>query len=97
MEFYDALKLLAGRAGVELKPRRSIHYGEKEYQPSEKTKLFEINNLAARLYHKILTDHPKTQHARKYLVNRGLKKESIVNFQLGYAPRSWDLLLRFLK
>ncbi|PIZ27785.1 hypothetical protein COY45_00585, partial [Candidatus Berkelbacteria bacterium CG_4_10_14_0_8_um_filter_42_34] len=70
MEFYDALKLLAGRAGVELKPRRSIHYGEKEYQPSEKTKLFEINNLAARLYHKILTDHPKTQHARKYLVNR---------------------------
>ena len=97
MDFYDSLKLLAGKAGVELKPRHTFSYGNREYQPTEKTKMFEVNDLAARLYHKILTLHPKAEKARKYLVNRGLKKESIENFQLGYAPNSWDFLIRALK
>lgn len=96
MDFYDSLKFLAGKAGVELKPRGNIVYGEKKFEPTEKTKMLEINDLAARLYHKILTDHPKAEHARKYLADRGITGESIKNFQLGYAPKSWDLLMKFL-
>jgi DNA primase len=96
MDFYDSLKLLAGRAGVELKPKGNFHYGDKEFAPTEKSKVFEINDLAAKLYHKILIDHPKAEHARKYLKNRGINKESIKNFNLGYAPKSWDFLIKFL-
>ena len=96
MDFYDSLKLLAGRAGVELKPKGNFRYGDKEFAPTEKSKVFEINDLAAKLYHKILIDHPKAEHARKYLKNRGINKEAIKNFNLGYAPKSWDLLIKFL-
>ena len=96
MDFYDSLKLLAARAGVELKKRQTFSYGGKDIEPSEKTKIFEINELSAKLYHKILADHPKADHARKYLKNRGISDESIKNFQLGYAPKSWDLLIKFL-
>jgi len=96
MDFYDSLKLLAGRAGVELKPKGNFRYGDKEFAPTEKSKVFEINDLAAKLYHKILIDHPKAEHARKYLKNRGISKESIKDFNLGYAPKSWDLLIKFL-
>lgn len=95
MDFYDSLKLLAGRAGVTLKKRQSFTYGDKEFAPTEKSKIFEINQLAAKLYHKILADHPKAEHARKYLKNRGVSNEAISNFQLGYAPNSWDLLIKF--
>ena len=98
MDFYDALKLLAGRAGVELKPRRGISsYGGKNLEPSEKSRIYEINELAAQLYHKILTIHPKVESARKYLKNRGIADQTIKDFQLGYAPNSWDFLIRALK
>lgn len=96
MDFYDSLKFLAGKAGVELKPRGKLSYDGKNIEPTEKSKIFEINDLAARLYHKILTDHPKAKHARKYLKDRGISSESIGDFQLGYAPKSWDLLIKFL-
>jgi len=96
MDFYDSLKLLAGKAGVELRRRQSISWGEKEYQPTEKTKIFEINDLSAKLFHKILTDHPKADKARQYLKNRGILEKTISDWQIGYAPRSWDLLIKFL-
>jgi len=96
MDFYDSLKLLAGKAGVELKQRGNLTYGGKSIAPTEKTKIFEINDLAARLYHKILTDHPKAEAARKYLAQRGISKDSIKFWQLGYAPKSWDLLIKIL-
>jgi DNA primase len=96
MDFYDSLKLLAGKAGVELKKRQGISYGNKEYLPTEKTKIFEINDLAAQLYHKILIEHPKAENARSYLRNRGISEKSIAEWQIGYAPKSWDLLIKVL-
>lgn len=96
MDFYDSLKFLAGKAGVELKRRDNFNISGKSAEPTEKSKVFEINDLAAKLYHKILIDHPKADRARKYLAERGINEETIKNWQLGYAPRSWDLLIKFL-
>ncbi|MCX6812261.1 MAG: DNA primase [Candidatus Berkelbacteria bacterium] len=96
MEFYDSLKFLAEKAGIELKKDKPFSYGEKKFEPSEKSRIFEINDLSAKFYHKILTDHPKAEPARKYLRDRGIKKETIVDWKLGYAPNSWDLILKFL-
>ena len=95
VDFYNALKILADRAGVKLAPK-SVRYGDREYQPDETTRLFEINDWAARVYHKILLDHPKAKRAREYLRKRRLLDKTIADFQIGYAPNSWDFLIKFL-
>jgi DNA primase len=95
VDFYNALKILADRAGVKLKPK-SIRYGQKEYSPDINTKLYEINNWAARIYHQLLKKHPKAEAARKYLKNRGIKTSTIDTFKIGFAPESWDYIIKFL-
>jgi len=95
VDFYNALKILADRAGVKLAPK-SIRHNDRDYQPDQTTKLFEINDWAARVYHKILLDHPKAAKARQYLEKRGLSQKTIEDFKIGYAPDSWDFLIKFL-
>ena len=95
VDFYNALKILADKAGVKL-ANKSVKYGNKEYKSDQKTRIFEINDWAKKLYHKILEDHPKAEKARSYLKERGMKDATISEFEIGYAPDSWDLLLKFL-
>lgn len=96
LDFFNALKLLADRAGVTLQSD-SVKFGNKEYKADKKTRTFEINEWAKKVYHKLLLDHPKAEQARTYLEKRGLANETIKEFEIGYAPQSWDFLLRFLK
>ncbi|PIS07453.1 DNA primase [Candidatus Berkelbacteria bacterium CG10_big_fil_rev_8_21_14_0_10_43_13] len=95
LDFYNALKLLAEKAGITLKSN-SIQHGASVHSADKKTRLFEINEWAAKVYNKLLTDHPKAEAARKYLDKRGLSADTIKNFNIGYAPDSWDFMLRFL-
>lgn len=96
VDFYNALKILADRAGVRLQSQ-SISYGGKEHKSDRKTRLFEMNSWAEKVYHKVLVDHPKAEKGRNYLKKRGIKKETIETFKIGYAPASWDFLIKFLK
>lgn len=90
LEFLEALKILAQRAGITLS----------SYQPSEgvklKEKLYKINHLASEFFHFLLTSHKSGSRAREYLKSRGIKDEIIKTFTLGYAPDSWDSLIKFL-
>ncbi len=96
VDFYNALKILAERAGVTLKSN-SVKFGEREFKSDKKTKIYEINDWTKKLYHKILIDHPKAEKARKYIKNRGLSEKTVEEFEIGYAPNSWELLVNFLK
>ncbi len=96
LDFYNALKILADRAGVKLE-RQNVRYGNTEHKADKKTRLYEINDWAKKLFHKILVEHPKAAKARSYLEQRGLSEATINRFEIGYAPDSWDLLLKFLK
>ncbi len=96
VDFYNALKILADKAGVKLK-NKSVRFGQKEFKADKKTRIFEINDWTKKLYHKILLDHPKAEKARQYLVKRGLSNKTILDFEIGYAPDSWDLLIKFLE
>ncbi|MGA3291626.1 MAG: DNA primase [Candidatus Microgenomates bacterium] len=90
MEFPEALKYLADRAGIKL---QSVNFGE----TSEKEKLIELNTQAVRFYNYLLLNHPVAKKALDYLMNqRGLKKEAIEEFQLGYSPESSYALTKFL-
>ncbi|OGH64876.1 MAG: DNA primase [Candidatus Magasanikbacteria bacterium RIFCSPHIGHO2_01_FULL_41_23] len=91
MEFIDALKFLANRAGVELKDSK-INQAES----SQKSRIKEINVLAARFFHHILINLPVAKPARDYLEMRGLKSETIDAWQIGFIPEQWDLLTKYL-
>lgn len=95
LDFFNALKLLADKAGIELKDN-SVKFGANEHKADKKTKMFEINEWTKKVYHQILVNHPKAEKAREYLNKRGMSDETIETFEIGYAPVSWDFLLRFL-
>ncbi len=82
LEFSDALQLLGQRAGIEVTPPT----------PKDKKRrdLFDVNNVALEFF----KSHLKPT-AYQYLLNRQLTEESITTFELGYAPDSWDALLKF--
>ena len=90
MEFPEALKFLADRAGIKL---QNTNFGES----SEKEKLIEINTQVVRFYNYLLLEHPVGAKALEYLQKqRGLKKETIEEFKLGYSPESSYALKKFL-
>lgn len=94
--FREALVMLAERANVEL-PQYSKesqeHYQEER---DEKTRLFEIHELATKFYEKQLWEGVGQDQALDYLRKRGLSDESIRKFRLGFAPSGWRNLYDFL-
>lgn len=90
IEFGEALRELAKRAGVKLT----------SYKPSEgerqKQLLYEINHLASEYFHYLLLNHHAGKTALNYILGRGIKRECLEIFKLGYAPNSWDSLQRYL-
>lgn len=90
LEFPEALRLLAEKAGVKLPAYSS------ELSSSVRNRLLDVVKLAAKFYHKILLDSPKAQAARDYLAKRGVAPETIEEFQIGFIPDEWDILTKFL-
>src|SRR3989344_7811470 len=90
VEFAEALKILAQKAGITL---THAHVSE---ESSLKEKLIEINHVASEFYHYLLTNHNMGKRAMAYLKDRGIKPETIKTFVLGYAPSSWDSLFKYL-
>ena len=94
--FREALVMLAERANVEL-PQYSQESKER-YQEArdEKSRLYEIHELATKFYEKQLWEGPGKELALSYLRDRGLSDESIRKFRLGFAPEGWRHLYDFL-
>lgn len=90
MEFYEALKLLAQKAGVILKPSKFDQGGMKE-------KIYKINSYAAYFYSYILLKHEAGKPALNYLLKeRRLTMDSIKTFALGFSPDTSFALKSFL-
>jgi DNA primase len=92
LDFAEALKLLAEKAGVELPKYNKGNAKEEQY----KDRLFQINDLAAKFYNKILLETPIAEPARNYLKNRKLTAETIKEWQIGFAPQGYHYLEEFL-
>lgn len=90
LTFYESLKLLAKRAGIELKGYA------KNSQDEKREILLEILNLANQYYHYLLTQHSLGKEAQEYLKKRKINHQSIELFSLGFAPEMWDGLINFL-
>lgn len=91
-DFRGALTILAERAGVDLKPESPA---EAEVRSRENHLLGILEN-AADFFHKQLLESSQADYARQYVSERGLSWETVEQFQLGYAPNSWNSLLTYL-
>lgn len=90
ISFVDALRMLAQKAGVQLKK-------QDPKLVSERNRLLDIMESASNYYHNLLRQSPQAQNARQYLAERELTDSSISEWQIGYSADSWDELLNFLK
>jgi len=97
LEFPEALRLLADRAGVQLKRPSFAKATEGKEGRDQKTKLYQINDFSARVFHKILVSHPAGKIALEYLRKRGISSETIKEFMIGYAPSSRSMKEFLLK
>ena len=89
VEFGDALKILATKAGIELK-RENIKLR------TERQRLYEICDLACSFFEKQLGNSAWGKEAKDYLLKRGIKEETIKKWRLGYSPDTWQSLSDFL-
>jgi len=92
LDFGEALRLLAQRAGVTL-PSRPGRDEEKE----EKERLYKINETAAQYFHSLLLNSPEAAKARKYVQGRGFTDKAAAEFQMGYSPNKWEDLKKCLR
>ncbi len=92
LDFGEALRLLAQRAGVTL-PSRPGRDEEKE----EKERLYKINGAAAQYFHDRLLNSPEGARARKYVQSRGFTDQTVAEFQMGYSSSKWDDLKKYLQ
>ncbi|EKD95633.1 MAG: hypothetical protein ACD_24C00410G0003 [uncultured bacterium] len=91
LEFPQALKILADKAGVHIESEYEDKFAKK------KKLLFEINHLSAEFYHYLLLRHNAGKIGYSYFVDkRNLTLKTIQEFKLGFAPNSWDLLFQYL-
>ncbi len=90
VEFPEALKILATRAGVVLDTYKS------EINSSQRNRLLDIQAKASNFFHRILLDVPQAKPARDYLEKRGLTRGVFELWNIGYAPEQWDLLTKYL-
>ena len=90
MEFIEALRFLANRAGVPLEEYKI------DIDKSQKNRLKEINKEAARFFHNFLLKIVASQKAREYLHERGLTAETLEEWNIGFVSDQWDLLTQYL-
>lgn len=95
LDFVDALKFLAQRAGVTLEEEKG------SYRPSQeevnlKQRIYEMNVVAARHFVANLMDKTAIA-AHQYVKKRALSRDTIIKFGLGYAKDEWNDLCDYLK
>lgn len=89
LPFMEAVEKLANENGIRMPERRSSA-PRKDY-----SKYYEINAKAARFFYNCLGTRGNGGLA--YLKKRGLSRETIMKFGLGYAPSSGTALVRYLR
>ena len=91
LSYPDAVRSLAKRAGMEVPE-------DEQYQSryKQQERLWALHKEAARFFHSQLYA-PVGQHALNYALGRGMSRSILTTFGVGYAPDSWDTLVKAMK
>ncbi|HTM67994.1 MAG TPA: DNA primase [Candidatus Binatia bacterium] len=90
LDFMDAMRFLAKKAGVQLSENETR-------EQTERQRLVKINAAAAKYYHEVLRKSSQAERARAYVAKRQLNEQTVDDFMLGFAPDSWDAVMGFLR
>jgi len=91
LDFTEALKMLASRAGVVLPSPARQREDNKKY-----SRLHEANDVANEFFYEQLKNSPEAEKARIYINKRGIDANSLATFKLGYSSSSNDALIKHL-
>lgn len=103
MEFGEALRFLADRAGIKLQPRpRMVNRSgaaeeTADSSSSRRTDLKKANAFAATFFQRMLNDQIAGAAAREVIARRGISDDMVQNFGLGAAPDQWDALSNLIR
>ena len=90
--YFEAVKLQAERLGIKMPSQKKTSAEIKTEQ--EKDALLKIASMAQNFYHNCLIKSKDGEAGRKYLAARGISENVIQEFNLGFAPDSWDALTK---
>ena len=93
VNFVESMQLLADRAGITLPTLDNSEDSKKQYL---KSKVYEINEIAAQFYHENLYK-PTSKPAQDYVKKRRLDNKTLKAFQIGYAGRYNELYHELVK
>lgn len=100
LEFAEALRYLAERAGIILKRRKrssDTSQGKSGSGEISASQLRQATALAAEFFHKVLTVSNAGRIGREMCTQRGITDETIARFQVGLALDEWDALLNVIR
>ena len=89
IDFREALNRLAERAGVELSAAGA-------HEDRRRKRLRDALEAAIAWYREVLRQARLAEPARRYLAERGFTEETLDQFGIGFAPNSWDALVKRL-
>lgn len=96
LDFPSAVKKLAARAGITVIEERSPD-GSEDRQLETRRTLLQLHAEAAEWFHENLLKREWAKPARDYLKKRGIDRNVAANWQIGFAPDSWDAFLNWAK
>jgi DNA primase len=93
LDFPAAVKKLATRVGIPVIEERGVSSGDEDRQQESRRALLHLNGEAAEWFHENLVQQKAGEPAREYLKGRGIDKRIAKDWQIGFAPESWDAFL----
>ena len=94
LSFTEAIEKLAGRTGVTLRYIEGTAGMQRD--TGQRTRLVSINRAASEFFVQQLAT-PEAQIARDFLSSRGFETDAWDQFGVGYAPRTWDAVIKHLR
>lgn len=96
MSFPEAVQWLADKAGMQVRDDGEGGRRQKREEPGRRQRLVEANSVAHAFFTEQLGS-PEAAIGRKFLTERGFDQATAESFELGFAPKSWDTLLKHLR
>ncbi|OZM57730.1 DNA primase [Lottiidibacillus patelloidae] len=91
--FTEAVLKLADKAHIDI----NVNANEFEQKPKKQNNMMVAHDMLTKLYHHLLINTEQGKEAYDYLIERGFSDDIIKNFQIGFAPNSWDFVSNFLQ
>jgi DNA primase len=93
LDFPAAVKKLATRVGIPVIEERGSSTGEDDRQHETRRAMLQLHAEAAEWFHENLVKSKVGAPAREYLKGRGIDRRIAKDWQIGFAPESWDAFL----